>query len=224
MTYELQVKTRKQNKQELEALRAAGLIPAVIYGPELKENVLLSIPTNAFRKVFNQAGESAIIDLNIEGEKEPRQVLVKDVKYEPVRDIIAHIDFYQFQKGHKLELEAELVFVGESLSVKNGEGVLIKNMDSLKIRCLPKDIISKFEVDISLLKTLDDRITIKDLQIPETIEVMADLDQVIALVSKVEEEKEVAAPVAEAAAGATAAAPGAEGAPAAEVKPEEKKK
>ena len=179
MVYELKATKRDQNAEK----RPEGLLPAVVYGPEVEENILIHLNSVEFDKLYGKAGESALINLSIEGEKEPREVLVKDVSSDPVKTMFLHVDFYQIKRGQKLEIEAQIVQVGEAPAEKVHSGILITNLDSVTLRCMPRDIISEVKVDLGLLKTFDDRIKVKDLNLPDTVEVLADLEEVVALVA-----------------------------------------
>jgi len=179
MVYELKAKKRDQKAE----VRPEGQIPAVVYGPELKENVLIHLSAVDFDKLYEKAGESSLINLSIEREKEPREVLVKDVSSDPVKTMFLHVDLYQIKRGQKLEIEAQIVLVGEAPAEKVHSGILITNLDSVTIRCLPRDIVSEVKVDLGLLKTFEDRIKIKDLNLPDTVEILADLEEVVALVA-----------------------------------------
>lgn len=207
MIYELKATTRKKG----EKYQREAQIPGIIYGPEVKENVMLLIKKHDLEKVYEAAGESSLINLTVEGEKILREVLIKDVAFDTLKDTLSHVDFYQIKRGQKLEIEAELVFIGEAPVVKESGGILVTNFDTITLRCLPKDIVSKIEVDLSGLKTFEDKIQVKDLKLPETVEILTDLGDTIVMVSEPEEEEEekpaaAAAPVE----GAAAEAPKAE--------------
>jgi large subunit ribosomal protein L25 len=227
MIYELNAALRKETGKRLASLRASGLVPAVIYGGDVKENINLSVVANDFKKVYAKAGESALLNLTIEGEKKPRKVLIKEVSYHPVKDQMIHADFYQIKEGQKLEVEVILHFVGESNAVKNLGGILVKNLNSLTVRCLPDDMLQSYDVDIAKLATMDSKIKVSDLLLPKALEVMNDANDVVATVAEPEKEEVVApaatAATAEAGAAGAAPAPGA-AAPAAEAGKEAPKK
>ncbi|MFH0779924.1 MAG: 50S ribosomal protein L25 [Parcubacteria group bacterium] len=192
MIYDLQATKRDRFGKILFNMRKVGMLPAVIYGPELKQSDPIFLKFNDFVKVFQKAGESSLINLAIDGESKPREVLVKDVAYDAVKDVPIHIDFYQIKQGQKLELDIVIEFIGEAPAVKEAGGILIKNLHNLSIRCLPKDIPEKVQVDLSSLKAIDDKIHVKDIIISETIEILQDANDVVVLVSApVEEEAEV---------------------------------
>lgn len=191
MIYDLKATKRDRFGKILFNMRKIGMLPAVIYGPELKQSAPVFLKFNDFIKVFQKAGESSLINLAIDGEDKPREVLVKDVAYDAVKDAPIHIDFYQIKRGQKLELDIVIEFIGEAPAVKEAGGILIKNLHELSIRCLPKDIPEKVQVNLSSLKAIDDKIYVKDLQLGEAIEIKQDANDVIVLVAApVEEEAE----------------------------------
>ncbi|MEK7512136.1 MAG: 50S ribosomal protein L25 [Patescibacteria group bacterium] len=189
MFYELKAKPRKEEGKKVRGLRAGDKVPAVIYGPEVKENIILTLGYNEFKKIYDQAGENSLINLMIEGETKPRETLVKDVSYEPLSDRISHVDFYQIKEGQKLEIKVGLKLVGESPAVKSLGGVLFQNLNELGVKCLAKDMISEIEIDISNLTAIDDKIVVRDLKVPSTLEITEDLNTAVVIITLPEEEK-----------------------------------
>lgn len=161
-------KLRQETGRRNKVIREQNFIPAILYGHKVK-NINLSVKEHDFEKVYKQAGESTLIKLSIktdEKEKE-RVVLIYDVKKDPVSDKVIHVDFYQVKMDEEISVEVPLVFIGESNAVESDKGVLIKNIQVVEIEALPQDLPSEIKVDISVLKTFDDNIYIKDLKIPE---------------------------------------------------------
>jgi large subunit ribosomal protein L25 len=194
MIFDLNVKVRKELKKESDSLRTSGQVPGVIYGPEVDENINVTVEMNVLEKVYSEGGESSLINLQVEGEKEVREVLIKDMVFDPVIDRAYHVDFYQIKRGEKLDIEPTLEFVGISAAVKALGGILVKNLDSVEIRCLPRDMISTIEVDLTKLETFEDRILVSDLPLPEGVELLTDPKESVAMVQEPAEE-EVDAPV-----------------------------
>ncbi len=158
-----------------------GQIPAVLYGKGV-ENENLWVDSKEFIKVYREAGESTLIDLSI-NKNQSRSVLIHDVQRHPLMDDILHIDFYQVKMDEKIETEIELNFTGVSPAVKEMGGTFVKNLDKIPIRALPGDLVSSITVDISVITDFDKYIHVKELKIPEEIEVLIEEDTVIALVS-----------------------------------------
>lgn len=189
MIFDLNAKVRKELKKESDALRTAGEVPGVIYGPEVAENINVTVEMNVLEKVYSEGGESSLINLQVEGEKEPREVLIKDMVFDPVIDRAYHVDFYQIKRGEKLDIEPTIEFVGVSAAVKALGGILVKNMDSVQIRCLPRDMISTIEVDLAKLETFEDKILVSDLPLPEGVELLTDPQESVAMVQEPAEEE-----------------------------------
>lgn len=171
-------------------LKEEGLVPAILYGPHLKNNILLKVNRNEFVKVFAQAGESTLIDLEIEGKKEGKKIVVKDVQTEPVSGNIIHIDFYEVDMKKPIEAVVSLNFVGESGAVKNLGGALIRNIHELEIKCLPTDLINHIDIDISKMDNFGDTIAIKDIKVPGGVEILKEDNEVVAIVVEPKKEEE----------------------------------
>jgi len=158
-------------------LRLKSLIPGVIYGHGT-ENKNVMADYNSFHKAFKAAGESTLLDLEIEG-GETVKALVKDWQVEPLSNRYTHVDFYQVNLKEKLQTEIALNFIGESPAVKEQGGSIIKTLDSILVECLPMDLIHSIDVDVSVLKSFDDMISVKDLKVPAGIEVLENPDETV---------------------------------------------
>lgn len=181
MTLELNAKVREDIKSnKLKALRKKGFVPAIVYGPGHKP-LPIQVEYQEFKKVFDDAGESTIIKLKAGNDS--KNVLIHEVARDPVTDKFIHIDFYQVRMDKAISAEVSLIFEGEAPAVKNLEGVLIKNITEVEVEALPKDLPHEIKVDISCLETFDEHIKIKDLKLPEGVKVLAEPEEVIALVT-----------------------------------------
>jgi len=186
----LSAQPREKLGKKVNSLRKNGLLPAVIYGQKIK-NLPLVLDLKEFEKVFAQAGEHSLITLKIEGQKEELPVLIHSFQKDPVSDKIIHVDFYKPNLEKKVKASVPLRIEGESPAVKNLEGTLIKNFSELEVKALPMDIPDEIIVHINSLETLGSEIFIKDLKVPEGVEILKDPEEVVALVagpSRVEEE------------------------------------
>ena len=171
----------RNNEDHVGRIRKAGGVPAVIYGHKVK-NANLTVDSKSFTNIYRKAGETTVLDLQIEGESADRNVLIHDVAVDPVRGQIIHVDFYEVKKGEKIKTHIPLVFDGESPAVKSDGGVLVKNIYKIEIEALPKDLPHEIVVDISKLITFSDTVTIADLAISEGVKVFADAKEVVAKV------------------------------------------
>ncbi len=185
----LAAKTRTERGRKTNKGRKEGMIPAVIYGKEEKPGSLW-VDSLDFSRLLKKSGESVIIDLNVDG-KSDHNVLIHELQTDPVSGKYVHIDFFQVKMNEKIETEVELIFIGESAAVKEQGGVLVKNMDKIEISCLPADLPSHIDVDISKLKTFEEHIAIKDIKLPAKVEVKVDAETVVALVTPPRTEEEL---------------------------------
>ncbi len=193
-TISLNVKTRSLMGKKAAALRAASLVPGVIYGHG-SDNQFVEVPAVTFDKIFAKAGESSLVDLAVD-DKAPFKVLIHDVQRDPVTSTVSHVDFYQVKMTEKLTAHIPLVLTGESKAVKESGGVIVKTLDSVTVECLPQDLVHEILVDISKLENFDDAIHIEDLAVPQGIEIKSEGNEMIVTVKAPRTEEEVAADLA----------------------------
>ncbi|MGM0482804.1 MAG: 50S ribosomal protein L25 [Patescibacteria group bacterium] len=182
------LKTKKREKKDnLKALRKEGYIPAVYYG-RTQKSTPVSIPKKDFEKVWREAGESSVVTLEDEGNGS-LDALIHDVDLDPLYNTPRHVDFYVFEEGVTIETSVPLEFVGVAPVVKDKKGILVKVLHELSVGCMPRNIPSYLEVDISSLKDFDDRILAGDIPLPEGVVLKEDPEEILAAVNKPQEEE-----------------------------------
>lgn len=186
----LPVEKRDKDAATLSAVRLAGFIPGVVYGAH-HESTPISIDAKAFGKILKEAGEATIVSLSGLGAALP--TLIHDVTYDPLKSLPIHVDFYAVTKGEKVEVAIPLSYIGESAAVEAGAN-LVKVLHEVEVKADPMSLPHAIEVDLSMLKEINDQIHAKDLVLPHGVELMLEPEEVIALVQEVVEEKEEAAP------------------------------
>ncbi|MCA9359112.1 50S ribosomal protein L25 [Candidatus Kaiserbacteria bacterium] len=186
MTIKLPVTVRDQ-AINLGALRENGNVPAVVYGPK-QEAIQITLSGKEFDKVLKEAGESTIVELT--GLKETVEVLIKDVDFNPVKNQVVHVDFYAIERGKEMTTHVPLEFVGEAPVEENKLGNVTKVLHEVTVTCLPKDLPSHIDVDLSVLATIEDKIHVSDLKLPAGVAVDMDADETVAVVSVAKEEVE----------------------------------
>lgn len=187
---ELSAKKREKDKIKAKELRNTGFVPGVVYGKN-EPAIALSVAKKSFESVYKEAGETKVIDLEIEGEAQKTSVLIFDVAKDPLTEEVLHVDFYRVRMDEKIEAKIPLKFVGESPAVKNDGGVLVKSLQEIEVSALPQDLLQEIEIDISALKTFDDIIYIKDLNLPPSVEILGEPETPVALVTPPRSEKEL---------------------------------
>jgi len=196
MTKEIKLAAQKRAKSEkVAALRKSGLIPACMYGPNFKPEDL-KVKKSDFDKVFAVAGESHLLDLST-GAGAPVKVIIKDSQRHTLSGNVIHVDFYKVDMGKKITTEIPLRFTGESKAVKELGGILVKAIESVKVKCLAKDLADFIEVDLSVLALIHDAVRLHNLKLPTGMELVSHTDEIVATVieHKVEVEKPAEAAV-----------------------------
>ena len=172
---------QKRTEKDANIVRAAGQLPGILYGQGV-EPISLAVDRVKFQKLYDQAGESSLIDFTVEGGKEPVKVLIQDIQYDPVKQKPIHFDLRQIRMDKEMDVTIQIHFIGEPPAVKGLGGTLNKSVEEIDVRCLPKDLIGSIEVDLNVLQTFDDLIHIKDIKFPDGIKIMDKLDTVVAKV------------------------------------------
>ncbi|HSR89432.1 MAG TPA: 50S ribosomal protein L25 [Candidatus Udaeobacter sp.] len=164
MTFKIVAATRTEKG---EKIRTKTALPAVVYG---MGGPAASVTLNYedFAKLYEQAGEASLIDLFL-GDKADGKVLIQDIAYDPVSDRMVHVDLRRIDMNKEMTATVELRFTGESPVIKAQGGTLMRNLESVEVKCLPKDLVSHIDVDLNVLNTFDDVIKIKNLTVPAGI-------------------------------------------------------
>jgi large subunit ribosomal protein L25 len=175
-------------------LRQSGRVPAVLYGSGM-DTVHLTLDAMEVEHLFAAISvENTIVELDIEGEKQTQQTLVREIQAHPVRNSLVHVDFLRIQKGVAVDVEVPVHLVGTPFGTKQHGGVLEQIIHEIEVRCIPSKIPESFEIDVSGLD-IDDAIRVSDLSFDEGVEPTMDPERTVCLVAApraapVEEEEE----------------------------------
>lgn len=200
-------------------LRRGGMIPAIVYSKG-KVGIKLALPGISFAKLFEKAGESSLIDLDIAG-MGTKKVLVHDMQRDALTSKITHVDFFEVDLKENVTAPVGLVLVGECPIVKDEGGTVITHLNEIEIECLPADLIQSIAVDVSVLTSFDSAIYVKDLKVPANIKIKNNGEDMVVNVAP--PKAEVEEKPGEEAAAATAAVEGEQPAEAAPVASESDK-
>jgi large subunit ribosomal protein L25 len=223
-----------RGKNEARRVRAKGKIPAVLYGAK-KTTVALEVDPKAISRILDsESGHNTIFDLVAGSEK--TKAMIIDWQLEPIKGHLLHIDLKRIAMDEKLRVKVPIVLVGEAEGVKAQGGILEQITREVEIECLPGDIPSHIDLDVTTLVFTEVR-RVSDLPHSDKVRFITEANAPVAHIVSVKEE---VAPTPEAAADAAAAAPaepevikkgkqevegeeGAEAAPEAPAKKEKKK-
>ncbi|MBN1956553.1 MAG: 50S ribosomal protein L25 [Anaerolineae bacterium] len=182
---ELDAELRTVTGKKVRNLRQEEWTPAILYGRGL-ESRPIKVQTKEAEEVVRQAGTSQLVTLNIAGEA-PVQVIVRDLQRDVLRRNLLHVDLYQVEMTRAITVEVPLMLVNESPVIESGNGILLQGLQSVHIECLPGDLIDSIEVDIGVLAEVDQQITVGDLAIPSSIQVLSDLEEMVVRIARLEE-------------------------------------
>lgn len=188
----LSAKIRKDLGKKVKYLREKGIIPAVLYGPKIKD-IALEVNLKEFEKVYKEAGESTLLSLKVEDEKKENLVLIHSLEKDPLTGIISHVDFYQPRLEKEIEVKIPLVLEGEAPAVKDLGGTLIRHILEITVKALPQNLPHEIKANINDLKNLGDSIVIENLIVPENVRIINDPKDIIVSIAapeKIEEELE----------------------------------
>jgi large subunit ribosomal protein L25 len=191
-----------RGKNEARRLRVSGRVPAVVYGAK-KNTVAVSLDPKVISRILASAtGHNTIFDLQV-GTVEKTKAMIVDLQFEPVRGNILHIDLKRIAMDEKMRVMVPIHLVGEAIGVKTQGGIMDQVIREVEIECLPGDIPSHIDADVSALE-FGVVLRVKDLPHGGKLKFITNEDQAVAHVTAVKEEV-VATP--DAAAEAAAAGP-----------------
>lgn len=187
----LKATTRDILGKKTRFLRRQGITPAHLFGHSLK-SLALQCDTAELQHLIAQAGTSTLFNLEIDSEKRPRKVLVREIQKDVFGKQLLHVDFYQVRKTEKIKADIPIVLVGEAPAMTVKGRLLAQTLASLSVECLPDKLPPEIRVDLSPLEEVEQAIHVKDLVLDPAITVANNPNQLIAKVSekaaKVEEE------------------------------------
>jgi large subunit ribosomal protein L25 len=185
---ELNAQPRSITGKKVKQLRENGMIPMVVYGRKTEPINVQSVEFDTRRLLAHVGG--SLVALRIDGESEPRMVLARGAQRDVITGNLLHLDLYEVDMTAMLQVEVPLSFVGEPHLVDTGEALLIHILNAVEIECLPSAIMQSIEVDVSQLVDLDDAIHVRDLIVPEGVELVTDGDEMVARLEQIFEEEE----------------------------------
>jgi len=190
-----------RGKNEARRLRASGRVPAVVYGAK-KPTVAVSVdPKQISRILQSESGHNTIFELHVDGDK--ARVMIVDWQYDPMKDKLLHIDMKRIAMDERIKVQVPIHLVGEAEGVKQQGGILDQVLREVELECLPGDIPSHIDADITHL-VFGTVLRVSDLRHSGSLKFLTDENQTVAHITSVKEE---VAPTPEAVAAEAAAAP-----------------
>lgn len=181
-----------------KSLRRQGITPIHIFGNGI-ESLALQCDNSELKKLIFKEGATRLIDLEIEKEKKPRSVFIREIQRDAITGQLIHVDFYQVNKTEKMSADIPIYLTGESPAGKSKINMLEQVMNNIQIEALPEEMPPHIEVDISNLEDAGDAIFVKDLILGDDVATTADLEQIVVKITRIKAivEEGIAAPATE---------------------------
>jgi len=179
----LKASTRDVLGKKTRFLRRQGITPTHLFGHKLR-SLALQCNTAELQRVIAQAGTTTLLNLEIDTEKRPRKVLIREIQRDVLGKRLFHVDFYQVRRTEKIKADIPIVLAGEAPALKLKQRLLVHPLSSLSIECLPEKLPHEITVDLSSLEEVDQAIYVKDLNLGTDITVNNDPDELIAKISE----------------------------------------
>ncbi len=195
----LKAAKRDVSGKQVNALRRAGKLPAVIYGRRT-DPVNITLDSHTAGLALSKVGSSTLITIEVDGTEYP--VLVRERQRDYIKNRLIHVDFLAVSLTEKIRAEVRIELSGVSLAVKDSDAVLVTGLHTLTVECLPGDLPEHVTVDIGPLAKVGDSIHVRDVTLGDKVQILDDPDEMI--VNATYAKVEVEAPTAEAAEGAVA--------------------
>jgi large subunit ribosomal protein L25 len=171
-------------------LRREGVTPTHLFGHGLK-SMPLQCDTAELQRIIARAGMTRLIDLEVEGDRQPRSVFIREIQREPLSGGLFHVDFYQVKRTEKIRADVPIVLVGEAPAMKERGRTLTHSLTSLSVESLPDKLPPQIEIDLSPLEEVEQAVFVRDITLSPEVTVFTDPDQMVVRVSEamvVEEE------------------------------------
>jgi large subunit ribosomal protein L25 len=178
--------TRSLFGKKSKKLRREGLVPAVVYGQ--REPLHIQIDRIPLRRALRQAGSNELIDITIDGKVVT--VLAREIQQHATRGDLIHVDFYEVNMAETIAAEVPLVLTGEADTELQTLGQVTQILHAVEIECLPGDLVSELEVDISGITTPDDVIYASDVELPKGFTLLTDPEAAVTSFDYYREEEE----------------------------------
>jgi large subunit ribosomal protein L25 len=193
----------KFNKNAARRVRVKGKIPAVVYGAA-EPAIAIEVDPKQIQKILHSdTGHNSIFDLEITGSTAKTKAMIVDWQYEPIKGTLMHIDLKRIALDKAMRVEVPIQLVGSAIGVKTQGGILDQVLREVEVECLPGDIPSHIDVDVTQM-SIGDVIRVADLPHSDKLKFLTDEDTTVAHVVAIKEE---VAPTADAVVAAAPAEP-----------------
>jgi large subunit ribosomal protein L25 len=186
----LKATLRTVTGKKVGAMRREGKLPAVIYGHHF-DATPITLDLKETSRVLHGLTASSLVYINLDGKEHAS--LVREKQRDYIRNVMKHVDFQVVSLTEKIRAKVAIVLEGVSPAVKDFNGMIISEMDSIEVEALPQDLPEKIVLDIANLKKIGDHFLVKDIAVSDKVHVHAEPDEVVVIVTLTKDEEPVPA-------------------------------
>lgn len=172
----LEATRRQVEGKAVRHLRRQGVIPGVLYGPMI-DSVPLQMKWTDLRLILKEAGGSSVIEVSFGDET--YNALVRDVQRDPLRGDVLHVDFYRVRMDVAIRTDVPVVVTGQAVTIVENGGVVIQEMTTVTVECLPLNLPSEVQIDVSGMQEIGDSILADQLPELEGVTYLVNEDDVV---------------------------------------------
>jgi large subunit ribosomal protein L25 len=172
--------------KKVKALRRAGKLPAVIYGYGI-DPISIVLDAHSSSRTLAKASSSTLITIELDGKQYP--TLVREKQLDFIRNSLIHVDFLAVSMTEKITATVGVHVVGEAPAVKEFGAILVTGLTELEVECLATDLPERFTVDVSGLTEISSGVYVKDIVVPEGVEILSDPEEVLVVATAMAEEE-----------------------------------
>lgn len=177
---ELGARPRDIIGKRVKHIRREGLVPAIIYGPQI-EPIPIQLDAHELTSTLQRAGANRLITIDVDGSE--HVTLARDVQRDVLSRDVIHVDFQEVVLTETITSDVPINLKGTPSIVERGEALVNQMLYSIEIEALPTDLIPSITLDVSDLEEIDDAILVSDLDVPDTITILTELDEMIVRIS-----------------------------------------
>jgi len=176
----LQANPRTILGKQVKVLRREGRLPAIIYGHHINP-IPISLDYRETTHLLQGVSYSQLISVEVDGER--YNTLLRDKQHHPVTSALLHLDFQAVSLTERLRTMVRIRLIGSAPAVEYFNGIVVSGQEELEVECLPGDLPSHFEVDLSVLEKIGDAIYVRDIVVPPNVELLSDKNELVVVIT-----------------------------------------
>jgi len=172
--------------KKVGALRRQGKLPAVLYGHRI-ETTAIMLDAREGSRTLSHLTSSSLVTIDLEGKE--YLALVKEKQRDFIKNRLVHLDFLVVSLTEKMRAKVGIELAGTAPAVKDFNAVIHTGLTEMEVECLPEDLPERIKVDISGLAELGDSIRVRDVVLSDQVEILEDLEEIIAVATAPKKEE-----------------------------------